>query len=93
MPRPMYQFGFEGEIYYLGENIRGDWFGPGRYSTLFSVLHDKALLSDRLKSLGVKSFLVNVHRPPFSNFNWESIVGDHFSIISKSNNAILFVVK
>lgn len=85
----IFQFGFENEIYYLPENTIGDWFGPGRYSTVFDLAANQNELIKHLNSLEVKYFLHNKQRQPFSDIN----LGNNFELIGATKRAALYRLK
>jgi hypothetical protein len=88
--RPLYQLGFEGELYYLGESVRGDWFGPGRYADVLALVDDAAALERHLDRLGANSLLVNLAREPFSRLSWAPNLGDRFELVAHSDQAALY---
>tara|TARA_R100001377_G_scaffold50843_2_gene29647 strand:- start:2502 stop:4280 length:1779 start_codon:yes stop_codon:yes gene_type:complete len=89
---PLYQFGFEGEVYLLGKDVRGDIFGPGRYTDVYPLTGDAVLLSEHLKSLGAQYFLVNKQRSPFSEIVWDPSLLNRFSILESSDSAVLYYI-
>ncbi|KAA6182602.1 hypothetical protein F2Q65_17655 [Thiohalocapsa marina] len=86
---PLYQLGFEDQLYYLGDSIRGDWFGPGRYADVIPLVGDAPALADHLRALGVSSLLVNTGREPFSKLVWDPRLLEHFQLVSESDGALL----
>lgn len=88
--RPMYQLGFENEIYYLGGDVRGDVFGRGRYSDVFVLTDDAVALSNHLRGLEVKTMLVNKSREPFSAITWDPEMLEYFEVVASTDNAILY---
>ena len=86
----LYQLGFEGELYYLGESVRGDWFGQGRYKDSMALTRDAAALAAHLNDLGADSLLVNIGRQPFSNLFWDPRLLDYFEIVGRSDQAVLY---
>ena len=87
---PLYQLGFEGEIYYLGTDVRGDVFGPGRYSSVLALAQDADALADYLHSIGIRSLLVNKARAPFDSISWSPDMSDRFEMIANSADAVLY---
>jgi len=86
----LYQLGFEGELYYLGDGVRGDWFGPGRYQEVLALSEDAAALARHLRSLGAGGLLVNRARKPFSSLHWDPHLLDYFDLIAQSERAVLY---
>lgn len=91
----LYQLGFEGERYHLeaalgGERVRGDWFGPGRYSEVLSRRRDAAALARYLEALGADSLLVNLDPGFVGSKPWDPALGDHFALVARSDKAILY---
>lgn len=89
----LYHLGFEGEIYLLGKNIIGDWFGPGRYSDVLARWDDANSLSQHLKSMGVDYFLINLHRKPFSSLVFASDFLRYFDFVNRSDKAALYQLR
>jgi hypothetical protein len=87
---PIYQFGFEGELYYLGNAVRGDWFGPGRYREVIARAHDAAALAEHLKGLGADSLLLNLQRSELPDLPWDAVRSEPFELVAKSHRAALY---
>lgn len=90
----IYQFGFENEIYYLGKfsksSVRGDHFGPGRYSDVIQRANNAYFLAQHLRSLGVNTFLINKAREPFASTHWDPAFFDHFDLLASSEKAAIY---
>jgi hypothetical protein len=86
----LYQLGFEGELYYLGSSVLGDWLGPGRYRDVTSLSGNAAALAQHLKALGVEKLLLNLGRSPFSDLSWAPAFVDYFEPIARSDKAALY---
>lgn len=87
---PLYQLGFERELYYLGDAVRGDWFGPGRYADVMALTQDAAALAQHLERLDAAGLLVNLGRLPFSDLAWDPRLAEHFELIGRSDQAVLY---
>ncbi len=85
-----YQLGFEGEVYYLGRSVRGDWFGPGRYTDTLALTQDAGALSLHLRGLGADGLLVNLAREPFASQTWDPRMPDYFELVGRSDRAVLY---
>lgn len=85
-----YQLGFEGEVYYLGRSVRGDWFGPGRYTDTLALTQDAGALSLHLRGLGADGLLVNLAREPFATQTWDPRMPDYFQLVGRSDRAVLY---
>jgi len=86
----LYQLGFEGELYSLGDSVRGDWFGPGRYGDVMALTQDAAALAGHLDRLGADSLLVNLAREPFAALSWDPRMSVHFELVGRSDQAVLY---
>jgi hypothetical protein len=86
----LYQLGFEGELYYLGNAVRGDWLGPGRYREVTTRRGSAVALAQYLTGLGVDKLLLNLGRSPFSELSWDPAFLDHFELIARSDKAALY---
>ncbi len=86
----LYQLGFEGELYYLGDSVRGDWFGPGRYADVMALAPDAGALARHLGALGADGLLVNLAREPFSTQSWDPALVDFFEPLGRSDRAALY---
>lgn len=87
---PLYQLGFENELYYLGDSVRGDWFGPGRYHEVLALTEDGGALARHLRGLGAEGLLVNRAREPFSTQPWDPQLLDYFELVAQSERAVLY---
>ena len=88
--KTLYQLGFEDEIYYLGTSVRGDWFGPGRYTDVMALTQDAGALAAHLAALGTDRFLVHRSRQPFANLAWDPTMAEHFDRLGQSEDAGLY---
>ncbi len=88
----IYQLGFENEIYLLGNQIVGDWFGPGRYTDVMVRWNDIEKLRQHLADFGVNYILVNRAREPFSSLEDLDLSG-RFETVLKSQGAVLYKIK
>ena len=88
----VYQYGFENEIYYLGNNVMGDWYGPARYNSIFRLRNNPGGLAGRLNDLGARYFLVNMQRDThyFSETIKDPGFPDHFSLVKQTSRAALY---
>jgi len=88
----IYQLGFENEIYLLGNQVVGDWFGPGRYTDVMVRWNDIEKLRQHLADFGVNYILVNRAREPFSSLEDLDLSG-RFETVLKSQGAVLYKIK
>jgi hypothetical protein len=65
----LYQLGLEDELFVMGENAAGDWFGPYRYREVLALENDAVALRRHLRELGRDSLLVSRERAPFDEFS------------------------
>lgn len=89
----LYQLGFEGEFYYLGEDVIGDWFGPGRYGDVAKLSNDAEMLSRHLETMGADSLLINHQRQGLDGLEWDSEMGVYFDLLAQSGSASLYRLK
>ena len=87
----LYQYGFEGEIYYLGNMVIGDWPGTARYSTIHALRDRPAALASHLHMLGAQYFLVPANRGEFFSVPTKHPdFAQHFRQIHKTTRAALY---
>ena len=86
----LYQLGFEGELYHLEGSVRGDWFGPGRYTDVLALAQDGAALARHLRGLGADGLLVNLAREPFSTQSWDPAMEAWLEPLGRSDRAALY---
>jgi hypothetical protein len=86
----IYQLGFEGEIYYLGKDIRGEWFGPGRYRDVLALSNDASGLSRHLADIGADGLLVNRARAPFSGLALTPAFLEYFELLGQTDRAAFY---
>jgi hypothetical protein len=86
----IYQLGFEDEIYLLGPDVRGDWFGPGRYRDVLSLTEDAEGLARHLAAIGADGLLINRVREPFSSQVWDPALSTHFHLVRQTDRAVLY---
>jgi hypothetical protein len=86
----VYQFGFEGELYYARFFIVGDVFGPGRYREVYTRAQDAAALAQHFRSLGLNGFLINLERSPFNEIEFDERFGDHFELVIRTERSALY---
>lgn len=86
----IYQLGFEGELYYLGAEVRGDWFGPGRYQDVMSLSTNAPEMVRHLEKLGAESLLISRSRKPFSELNWDPAMQQYFELLGQTPDATLY---
>jgi len=89
----VYQYGLENELYFLGGNSAGDWFGFYRYRNIWDRINDPAAISGYLQQLGRDSILVNRSRHPFSEFPATAALADHFDVLYEDESVALYQVK
>ena len=89
----VYQLGFEGELYYLGKDVRGEWFGPGRYADVMSLSLHAPELAQHLADIGADSLLINREREPFSNQVWAPAFLEYFELTGQTERAALYGIK
>jgi hypothetical protein len=89
-PWRLYQFGFEGELYYAPVPVVGDWFGPARYRRVFELASDPPALATWLDSLGVNGLLVNTARRPFNAVAFGPRFGEYFELVAETRTACLY---
>ena len=89
----LYQLGFEGEFYYLGEDVIGDWFGPGRYGDVAKLSNDADMLSRHLSTLGADSLLINHQREGLNGLEWDRDMNIYFDLLAQSGSASLYRLK
>jgi hypothetical protein len=86
----LFQLGLENEIYLMGDDTAGDWFGPYRYREVLARVDDAAALRDHLRRLGRDSLLVNRERPPFSEFGRRFEPTDAFETLHEDQRVTLY---
>jgi hypothetical protein len=86
----IYQFGFEGELYYARNVVIGDVFGPGRYRDVYARAQDSAALADHLRGIGANGFMINVVREPFSVIEFDERFDDYFEPVIRTNRSVLY---
>ena len=59
VPGPLYALLANNCGYYVNSDVMGDWFGPGRYPQVLSVMGDAEKLNSTLRRLGADYFLIN----------------------------------
>jgi hypothetical protein len=89
----LYQFGFEGELYYSPVPTVGDWFGPARYRTVSDLAEDPARLAQWLHALGANAIMINSVRSPFRDLRFGAGFAEHFELIGQSDSARLYRVR
>jgi hypothetical protein len=65
----LFQLGLENEIYLMGDDTAGDWFGPYRYRSVLALADDPEALREHLLESERDSLLINRERPPFAEFS------------------------
>ena len=86
----LYQFGFEGELYYSQVFVVGEVFGPGRYRHVYEMASDPAALASWIGSLGLNGFVVNTSRHPFDRVKFGPTFDDHFELVAETRSARLY---
>ena len=86
----LYQFGFEGELYYAPVPVVGDWVGAQRYRAVFDLAADPPALAAWLESLGVNGLLVNTRRTPFAAVRFGPGFDAHFELVAETPSARLY---
>ena len=86
--RPLYQLGFENHRYHLGEDVRGDKYGRGRYADVIARAGDADKLAGHLRSLGARSLLVN--KSSVSEVGWDADLSRRFETVAESEEAVLY---
>jgi hypothetical protein len=89
----LYQFGFEGELYYSQVFIVGEVFGPGRYRHVYEMASDPAALASWIGSLGLNGFIVNTGRHPFDKVKFGPTFDDHFELVAETRSARLYRIR
>ena len=92
-PWRLYQFGFEGELYYAPVPVVGDWFGPHRYRQVLDRAADPAALAAWLRAEGLNGLVVNANRAPFSTVQFGSGFSDAFDLVLETPTARLYAVR
>jgi hypothetical protein len=87
---PIYQLGFEGELYHSPVPLIGDWFGPGRYREVLRRASDGSALAEHLRDLGAGGLLVNRQRPGFSKFPQLDLDNKYFALVGRTDHADLY---
>jgi hypothetical protein len=86
----LYQLGLENELYLMGDDTAGDWFGPYRYREVLALADDAAALRTHLRELGRDSLLINRERPPFSEFSQQFSPSDGFAKLHQDQRVTLY---
>lgn len=86
----LYQFGFEGELYYAPMYTEGDWFGRARYRHVFQTASKPEALARWLRGLGVNGFVVNIGRAPFSDIKFGAGFDEYFELVAEVGLARLY---
>ena len=92
-PWRLYQFGFEGELYYAPVPVVGDWFGPHRYRRVLELAADPPALAAWLRAEGLNGLVVNTRRPPFSTTRFGPSFSDAFDLILETPSARLYAIR
>jgi len=86
----LFQLGLENEIYLMGDDTAGDWFGPYRYREVLALADETAALRRHLRELGRDSLLINRERPPFSEFSQRFSPSDGFEKLYQDERVTLY---
>jgi 4-amino-4-deoxy-L-arabinose transferase-like glycosyltransferase len=86
----LYQLGLENELYLMGEDTAGDWFGPYRYREVLALADDAGALRRHLRALGRDSLLVNRERPPFDEFSRRASLHPLFEKVYEDQRVTLY---
>jgi hypothetical protein len=86
----LYQLGLENELYLMGEDTAGDWFGPYRYREVLALADDAGALRRHLRALGRDSLLVNRERPPFDEFSRRASLQPVFEKVYEDQRVTLY---
>ena len=86
----LYQLGLENELYLMGEDTAGDWFGPYRYREVLALADDAGALRRHLRALGRDSLLVNRERPPFDEFSQRASLQPGFDKVYEDRRVTLY---
>lgn len=92
-PWRLYQFGFEGELYYAPVPVVGDWFGPHRYRRVLDLAAEPAALAAWLRAEGLNGLLVNTTRAPFGTVRFGAGFSDAFELVLETPTARLYAVR
>lgn len=86
----LYQFGLENELYVLGADVVGDWFGPYRYNDVWELRNDIPALRDHLLQLDRDSILVNRGREYFADFPAGKELQPEFELLYEDKQVALY---
>jgi len=86
----LYQLGLENELYLMGKDTAGDWFGPYRYREVLALADDAGALRRHLRALGRDSLLVNRERPPFDEFSRRATLQPEFEKVYEDPRVTLY---
>jgi hypothetical protein len=89
----LYQFGFEGELYYSPVFVVGEVFGPGGYRHVYEMASDPAVLANWIGSLGLNGFILNTSRHPFDKVKFGPNFDDHFELVAETRSARLYRIR
>jgi len=87
----IYQLNFENSFYFANGQLMGDWFGPARYSMVLSVIEDSRKLYDKLNSMNIQLFLVNMTGS--FKFKLDKSFSDYFDLIAEDEHGRLYVLR
>jgi hypothetical protein len=87
----IYQVRFETAYYFAKGKIMGDWFGPARYSIILDVMGNSKELHNRLRSMNIQLFLVNIKSR--LKLEFDDSLSDYFSLIAEDDNGKLYQLK
>jgi hypothetical protein len=86
----LFQLGLENEIYLMGDDTAGDWFGPYRYRDVLELAGDAGALRGHLMRLRRDSLLINRERPPFSDFSQQFAPSSGFEKLYEDQRVTLY---
>jgi len=86
----LYQYGLENELYVLGDNAAGDWFGPYRYARIKASSGDPLALRGVLLDMGRDSILVNRVRAGFDGIPQTEVLVGEFELLYEDGRVSLY---
>jgi hypothetical protein len=90
------QLGFENAIYFFDGTVIGDWFGPGRYSSMLDCQAgacrpvNAELMTQQMTKFDSRMVAVStVQYPGFDPASYEK----HFDVVTIANDGVLLILK
>jgi 4-amino-4-deoxy-L-arabinose transferase-like glycosyltransferase len=87
----IYQISFPTVRYFAKGKIIGDWFGPARYSIILDVMRNSEELHNRLRSMNIQLFLVNITSR--LKLEFDDSFSDYFNLIAEDHKGKLYQLK